>query len=199
MQQHGRYDLLESSLDLGTRERTMGRSSRSLGADVDASVTDERHCVSDVLRIRAYSVTDEPHVRELLRDLPNLYPHGDKWLDRTFGEIPHGKARLTVVELGTDIVAVSIEKPKDHGRMKLSTLYVRSDVRNMRVGTSFFRWLDARWRSENRKEVYMTVASEGAYELERLVKVFGFTCVAVQEDRYGLGRDEVVFSNASGS
>ncbi|WP_141208603.1 hypothetical protein [Streptomyces griseorubiginosus] len=138
-------------------------------------------------------------MRELLRDLPNLYPHGDKWLDRTFGEIPQGKARLTVVELGTDIVAVSIEKPKDHGRMKLSTLYVRSDVRNMRVGTSFFRWLDARWRSENRKEVYMTVASEGAYELERLVKVFGFTCVAVQEDRYGLGRDEVVFSNASGS
>jgi N-acetylglutamate synthase-like GNAT family acetyltransferase len=177
----------------------MGRSSRSLGADVDASVTDERRSISDLLSIRAYSVTDEPQVRELLEDLPDLYPHGDKWLDRTFGEIGQGKARLTVVEIGTDMVAVSIEKPKDHGRMKLSTLYIHPDFRNMRVGTSFFSYLNARWQSENWKEVYMTVASQGAYELERLVKVFRFACVAVQEDRYGLGRDEVVFSNASGS
>ncbi|MFF7645203.1 hypothetical protein [Streptomyces canus] len=166
---------------------------------MDASVTDERQSISDVLCIRAYSVADEPHVRELLEDLPDLYPHGDKWLDRTFGEVGREKARLTVVEIGADIVAVSIEKPKSHGRMKLSTLYIHPDFRNMRVGTSFFRYLDNRWRSEKWKEVYMTVASQGAYELERLVKVFGFGCVAVQEDRYGQGRDEVVFSNASGS
>lgn len=166
---------------------------------MDAGTTDERKIASDVLHIRAYAEADEPHVRDLLGGLPDLYPHGDKWLDRTFGEIRQGKARLTVGEIGNDIVAVSIEKPKSRGRMKLSTLCIHPDFRNMRVGFSFFSDLDIRWRREGWREVYMTVASQGAYEVERLVKAFGFACIAVQEDRYGPGRDELVISNVSGS
>src|SRR5689334_9991453 len=84
-----------------------------------------------VVRLYSWQCIVEPYqpchrnsVFDLLRDLPRLYPHGYKWLDRRLSDVLAKKARCTLALLGNLPVGLTIETPKGAHATKLSTIVV---------------------------------------------------------------------------
>jgi GNAT superfamily N-acetyltransferase len=146
--------------------------------------------------LRPYRADDLARVSALLRELPDLYPGGDRWLVRRLAEALNGRARVTVAVLRADAsvpVGVTIETPKSDGRLKLSTLFVAPAARGGGVGTRLMRAADARWTREGVRRVHVTADESRAGDVERVISPHGFRQVAVEPGRYGQGRSEVVF------
>jgi GNAT superfamily N-acetyltransferase len=146
--------------------------------------------------LRPYLAGDHGQVMELLRDLPELYPGGDRWLARRLAAAADGQARVTVAVLRVDRrvpVGVTIETPKPGGRMKLSTLYVAPVARGGGVGTRLIAAAEARWAREGVRRVHVTADESRAGAVERVIAKAGFHEAAVERGRYAADRSEVVF------
>lgn len=155
-------------------------------------------CVGPLpVALRPYSQDDLADVVALLRDLPELYPDGDRWLAGRLADVLDGRARATVAVAGRLPVGITIETPKGEAQVKLSTLLVTPLARGRGVGSLLMSAADLRWRREGVRRVHVTADVERADGVERTVSRYGFARIAVETDRYGPGRSEAVFVRGS--
>lgn len=126
--------------------------------------------------------------------MDDLYPGGAKWLRRRLDDVERGKARARVVSCGDCLAGVSIETPKEERRIKLSTLWVRPELRRSGVGAALLREGRRRWLTGDAPRTDVTCATSAASELAPLLHAAGFSLQHVARDRYGEGRHELVFS-----
>lgn len=166
---------------------------------------DERADVSSIMavplhrevRVSSLTESDVPAVMALLDGLPALYPEGDAWLRDKIEDGLRGKARFTTLWSGTHLLGVSIETPK-HGpdgvKVKLSSFCITDEFRGLGLGRFLASVLGERWTAEKTPEVYFTVAAQNYDGVNAVFEPLGFRQVAVCPNRYGEGRDELVFS-----
>jgi GNAT superfamily N-acetyltransferase len=138
--------------------------------------------------------TDRGSVQRLLSFLPRLYPNGAPWLERRLDDVFAEKARCTVAVLRRRLVGIAIETPKGHRRLKLSTIYVHPSHRSLGVGKRLLERARRQWLLAGIREVWVTANAEVSPELAPLVSRVGFEFTTLQSNRYGDGRDEVIFT-----
>lgn len=140
------------------------------------------------------AASEVEEVTALLSVVPQLYPAGDAWLRRRLADILEGSAQCSVVKRGGRLVAAAILTPKGQEVVKLSTFFVAPEARNSGVGSRLLDALLADLDQANVKETYVTVAHHLAVPLMGLFVPRGFTPCAIEMDRYGEGRHEVVLT-----
>jgi ribosomal protein S18 acetylase RimI-like enzyme len=151
--------------------------------------------VDSELALRQYTEGDNEAVRNLLLPtLSNLYPGGASWLDRRLHEVLTGKPKCHLAYSQDDLVGALIETPKDERRVKISTLFVSPRRRGAYIGRRLLSYMQYQWGSEMPSEVYITAAQHVADGVQRCLTPFGFRRIALQVNRYGPGRNEVVFA-----
>lgn len=146
-------------------------------------------------RFRPFIASDRRATFDALAPvLSESYPGGDLWLSSRFDQILDGKVRATVLPMECGIGAISIETPKSRARMKLSTFWVHPALRGRRIGTQLLRMSVDRWAIDGVDDAYITCAVEAATSLAPLLHASDFRLAALDRDRYGQGRHEVVFA-----
>lgn len=140
-----------------------------------------------------FTERDRCSVTELLTLLPHLYPNGYFWLTRRLDDALSGRARCTLAKSRYGIVGVTIETPKGRNRTKLSTIYVRPSFRGLGVGTRLLEACLDRWVRSEVRSAYVTVEEGRSILLRPLLTGFGFRFQALERNRYGTDRNEVVF------
>lgn len=139
--------------------------------------------------LRPLGPSDVDDVKHLLSDLPVDYPGGDQWLARRLIDVLEGAAACTLATVSGRVVGVTIGTPKRRAT-KLSTIFVEPAFRRSGVGS---RLLDAFLAEASPgAETYVTVADHKWRDLSPLLRSRGFVATALESDRYGPGRDEVV-------
>lgn len=134
----------------------------------------------------------EEDVRELLDFLPVLYPDGHSWLTKALREVACGDAEAIEIRNADRLVGILLGKLKGN-RYKVRTLFVAPDYRGRGLGRVLLqRGIDAA-RASSASFVYLTVADTMSEELAPLMKSEGFSQLALERNRYGIGRDELVF------
>lgn len=145
--------------------------------------------------LRPLRPSDEGAVeRMLLGTIDVLYPAGQSWLRRTFTELSEGSASALVLVLQDKVVAIAIHKPKRNST-KLCTFFVSPMHRGVGLGSRLMEALNAQLAESMTQESYVTVA----HHLDGVVRFFiahGYTPAALERDRYGSGRHEVVLTRA---
>jgi ribosomal protein S18 acetylase RimI-like enzyme len=126
--------------------------------------------------------------------LARLYPHGDRWLIERLEHAARGQARCTVAVALGHLIGLTIETPKEPGRIKLSTLWVAPESRRLGVGTSLLDTCRRQWLIDGLDRVDVTCAAVVARQLAPLLHRRGFRVERVARNRYGEGRHEVIFS-----
>jgi dCTP diphosphatase len=145
------------------------------------------------LRLRPYQTEDASHVVDLVAAaLERLYPSAQDWLIRKLREVDLKLALCTIAELDDRVVGLSIETIKKPARRKLSTVWVDEPVRGLGIGSRLLAAHAAAWRSEGVQEVYATASVEVMNAVTPLLVPVGFQFRALELDRYGLGRHELV-------
>jgi N-acetylglutamate synthase-like GNAT family acetyltransferase len=160
--------------------------------------------MSDVLspglgsrKVRPMDAADVGTVTSLLRILPWLYPSGDAWLSRRLDDVVQGRAHCSLREQDGRVIAAAITTPKGPQVVKLSTFFVAEDCRHRGVGAGL---LDSVLGDVDRagvREIYVTVAHHLAAPLAELFLPRGFIPCALEIDRYGQGRHELVLTRLS--
>ena len=154
----------------------------------------------ETLRLRSYQAVDAGRVVQLVADaLERLYPTGGEWLDRKLRSLDGGGVRCTLAEVGCTLLGLTIETVKGLGRRKLSTIWVNEAVRGKGIGTALIDSCLANWRRELLKEAYVTASLQVVEAVALLLVPAGFQFRALELDRYGIGRDEVVLAWSSAS
>ena len=143
--------------------------------------------------LRPYADQDRDAVFALLSDLPKLYPGGGAWLERRLGDVRSQKAFCTLAVNALGPIGVTIETPKGANALKLSTIFVGDSSRRLGVGSLLLGRCMRRWLATNVKHVHVTVDQRRAASLQPLLKSSGFEASGVEYDRYGPGRNEVIF------
>lgn len=147
---------------------------------------------STTAEIDLASINDE--VRELLDFLPVLYPGGSAWLSKRLGQVEEGCADRQILRATNgDIAGVMLGVLKPTGRYKISTLFVSPAHRRHGVGSALLDAAIEKAVDCGAHETYITGAVSVRADLEPLLQSRAFHCVAVEQDRYGAGRDECVF------
>lgn len=159
---------------------------------IDRSVEKNRPTHRSLI-LRPYGRNDRTSVFRLLSILPSLYPKGETWLDHRLDAVIQGKARCNLVTMGNVLVGVTVETPKGKRRLKLSTILVHPFFRGKGIGNLLLDNCRNYWMHSKVDQVYVTVASHIAPNLSSLLHSFDFKANAVEKERYGEGRDEVVF------
>jgi len=138
------------------------------------------------------SINDE--IRELLDFLPVLYPGGSEWLNKRLNQVEEGCADGRIVRATNgDLAGVVLGVLKPTGRYKISTLFVSPAHRRRGIGAALLDAALAKALDHGAHETYITGAASVRANLEPLLQSRAFRCVAVEQDRYGAGRDECVF------
>jgi len=128
--------------------------------------------------------------------LSRNYPGAAAWLDHRLQEVINGGSRAPQCWIAGDDASpagVLILTPKKLA-LKLSTLYVAEQFRGRGLGTQLMdRAIDSS-RSLGFDEIYVTVAEHSVSLLRPLLYSKGFICSAIEQNRYGLGRHEAIFT-----
>jgi GNAT superfamily N-acetyltransferase len=149
---------------------------------------------STSILLRPYDYSDRHAVFGLLVDLPRNYPRGHEWLDGRLNDVTRGKAQCTVATVRPGhIVGLAIRTPKGPHRLKLSNLFVDPRHRNFGIGSKLLAEARHRWTEEGVNEVYLTAPAHQLHSLLPIFHHFDFAFETVEFDRYGCGRDEVVY------
>jgi len=143
--------------------------------------------------LRPYTDQDRQRVFALLSELPSLYPGGGAWLEKRLGDVRSQKAFCTLAVSAFGPVGVTIETPKGANALKLSTIFVAGSSRRLGVGSLLLGRCVRRWLATKVKHVHVTVDQRRATSLMPLLESSGFECAGVEYDRYGPGRNEVIF------
>lgn len=131
-------------------------------------------------------------VRLLRPTLDHLYPRGALLFERRLDEVLCGRASSTVVCIKGFVVGIATEVPKGARRVKISTLWIHPHLRRKRLGFVLAGFLVQRWMYTTVDSVHITVATGRLAALHGLLGTFGFRAVALEKDRYGVGRDEAI-------
>jgi hypothetical protein len=144
--------------------------------------------------LRSALPQDHEAISALLAEpLSFLYPGGQEWLSRRLATLAE-TGRATVVASGATVIAVAIETWKPAGRVKLSTFFVCPESRQSGVGALLAANLVQRWNAERRPEAYVTVSESAVEALSRVLVPLGFAHLAMESNRYGVGRHEHVLT-----
>lgn len=143
------------------------------------------------LAMRSLDGDDVDEVKRILVALPVDYPGGDQWLERRLVDVLDGRATCELATLGGRVVGLTIGTPKGQAT-KLSTIYVVPTARRVGVASALLDSFIAQACSNGDREIYVTAAHHRWPELQRLFESRGFIVSAVEFDRYGPGRHEVV-------
>lgn len=133
-------------------------------------------------------------VPALLRDVSDLYPEFENWLQRRLVDVRRGRAHCSVVASGGQVVGVAINTPKTIVRHKLSTIYVAPEFRGLGLGRLLFEKQMQSWHQAGARNYYVTVRENRAEPLVRLCWHYGLQPIAIDRDRYGVGQHEVVLA-----
>jgi ribosomal protein S18 acetylase RimI-like enzyme len=150
----------------------------------------------EAVRLRSYEAADARRVKQVAEVLERLYPTGGEWLDRKLRahESDPSNVRCTLAEVGSTLLGLTIETVKGLGRTKLSTIWVNEAVRRRGIGTRLIDSCLANWRRELLRETYVTASIQVVEVVALLLVPAGFHLRALEPDRYGDGRDEVVLA-----
>lgn len=141
------------------------------------------------------SANDIQELTHLLAIVPILYPRGDAWLRRRLDDVVDGSARCLVLPWDGRIAAAAILTPKAPTVTKISTFFVAEWARRRGVGARLAGSVLDDLRQHGSVESYVTVAHHVAAPLESLLGPRGFVRTAVEPDRYGPGRHEVILTH----
>lgn len=144
--------------------------------------------------VRSYETCDRQGVFNLLAFLPHLYPEGLAWLDQRLADVEHGRAYCTVALMSERLAGILIDTPKGKRTSKISTLYVHKRAAGQGLGSSLLHANANRWHSRGVDTVYVTVAGCRRAAIDPFLFSSGFVEVANLIDRYGPGRNELVYS-----
>lgn len=133
-------------------------------------------------------------VAKLLEPAVTLYPNGMSWLHHRLRQVLDGDAYCIVAVHNDVICAASILTPKGSKIAKLSTIYVDSESRGLKVGSRLTDWTLSLSDRLGYQELYVTVAHHIAVPVVALLMRKGFSQTAFELDRYGLGRHELVLT-----
>lgn len=123
----------------------------------------------------------------------SLYPRGAEKLLARLEDALNGYAVAHVAEVSDfGPVALASETLKGDSRVKLSTFWVHRRFRGLGIGSSLLDRRIEDWCLADRDHAIVTVREDRAAELERLFVPRGFSRIAVDLNRYGEGRSEVV-------
>jgi ribosomal protein S18 acetylase RimI-like enzyme len=144
------------------------------------------------------SVTPEdlrPIMEQVGPTVQRLYPKGGDLLLARLENALEGRAiALTARDsVSGRPVALAAAVKKGRGSFKISTLWVSPFRRRAGVGTALMQGLATRLNSENAERAYVTARSGRCVGLEEMLSGFGFSAIAFVPNRYGAGRDEVVY------
>lgn len=144
--------------------------------------------------LRSFTRYDRASVFSLLSFLPTLYPKGSSWLDSRLDDVLTGRARCTLAVTPWEVAGVTIETPKGAKRLKLSTIYVNPRFRGLGVGASLLRHCKAKWEQEGLSGVHVTADTRRLDALLPLLTSHSFSVTAIDKERYGPNRDEMIFN-----
>jgi len=131
-----------------------------------------------------------------MRDLSPVlraYPGGNAWLARRLDEVLAGEAGCNLSRDSWGLRAITIETPKGHGQLKLSTFWVAPRVRGRGLGTALLHRSRRRWLRDELEKVWVTVCPDGYQDLSAMLPRHGFLETATEMDRYGENRPEAIF------
>lgn len=135
--------------------------------------------------------------RLLSSNIGSLYPGGESWLRQRLRDVGEGRALCKVVRMNDEIAGVAILTPKSSSIFKLSTFFVAEEFRGLGLGSALMDIVISDLDQTEAREVYVTVAHHLSKPLSRVLLPRGFTRIATERNRYGLGRHEVVFTRIS--
>lgn len=144
--------------------------------------------------LRSFTRYDRVQIFNLLSFLPSIYPKGYSWLDNRLDDVLSGAARCTLAVTPWDVAGVTIETPKGARRLKLSTIYVNPRFRGLGIGASLLRHCKSQWEREELTGVHVTADTRRLDALLPLLTNHGFSVTAIDKERYGPGRDEMIFN-----
>ncbi|WP_162257724.1 GNAT family N-acetyltransferase [Agromyces sp. Root81] len=130
---------------------------------------------------------------DLLYFLPVLYPGGAEWLTKRLIDVERGRAWADLVRVNGELVGISIALKKPSGRLKISTLFIAPEARSHGYGSALLDRMLKRAAESGAPEVYITGASTVRAQLEPLLSSRDFERVALEQGRYGPGRDEDIY------
>jgi GNAT superfamily N-acetyltransferase len=134
------------------------------------------------MRIRPLQPEDRPAV--LLQLGPVLtasYPQGQAWLVRRLEDVLRGEAYCHVVRDRVGLAGLTIE------------IWVAERRRGHGLGAALIANCQRRWITSGVEEAWVTAASPVQPALERTLVPLGFHFATKEANRYGLGRDELVY------
>lgn len=146
------------------------------------------------ISIRHYGPDDRDQVFRLLSFLPDLYPGSFDWLDRRLTEVEREHAFCSLAIIRSSIAGILIETPKGVRTSKISTFFVGDQACRRGLGSLLFRSSVARWQAAGVDNVYVTVAGSRNHHLAPFLESRGFAESEHLLDRYGAGRDEIVYT-----
>jgi hypothetical protein len=146
------------------------------------------------INTRSYTSGDRDSVFRLLSFLPNLYPRSFEWLERRLADVEKNRAFCTLAFFQTAIAGVLIDTPKGARTSKISTFYTSNRLCGRGVGSLLFWSSTNRWHAHGVDDVYITVASSRRESIAPFLYSKGFVESANLPERYGLGRDELVYT-----
>jgi ribosomal protein S18 acetylase RimI-like enzyme len=141
----------------------------------------------------------EPSLLAVGPVVDDLYPHGEAKLRRRCEDALGGRARGHVVTSGSAVIAFAMESPKGPGLIKLSTIWVHPQFRGSGVGRSVAASLVQQWRDTRIERVHVTARLGVHSSVAGALAPFGFTMVACEENRYGVGEHEAVLAWTPGA
>jgi N-acetylglutamate synthase-like GNAT family acetyltransferase len=133
-------------------------------------------------------------VFDLLSFLPDLYPQSFDWLERRLTDIERKHAYCTIALINHRISGILIDTPKGIRTAKISTLFVRDQACRSGLGSRLFEASARRWYAADVDSVYITVAGLKQRRIDAFLRSNQFVQSANLPDRYGPGRNEIVYS-----
>lgn len=126
----------------------------------------------------------------------DLYPAGAHKLFHRLEDVLEGAALCTVaVRRGRPgdelVVGIAVESPKHDDRVKLSTLWVAPTFRRLGIARELVQSCVERW-SRNGITAHLTVRQQCSASVVALLEPFGFSQIAIEPNRYGIGAHEVI-------
>lgn len=146
------------------------------------------------LSIRDYRTEDRSYVFHLLSFLPDLYPRSFDWLERRLTDVERKRAHCTIALANYRIAGILIDTPKGIRTSKISTLFVSEQASRNGLGSLLFEASARRWYTQGVDGVYVTVASQKQQCIDAFLRTNGFVESAKLPDRYGPGRNEIIYS-----
>jgi ribosomal protein S18 acetylase RimI-like enzyme len=146
-------------------------------------------------QIRAFRSSDWSQVTAVLGFLPDLYPNANRWLAGRLADTLDLSAKCDLYVIDDVIAGILIQTPKGLDSVKLSTYWVAPQFRGHGIGAALLGGAQQYWRSR-KKSLYVTVAESNLRLLDGMFYRHGFEVSAYCPNRYGSGRNELVYREA---